>query len=404
VKEGTGSWNIYYICRDYLGSITCVTNSSGSVVQELSYDAWGQLRNPTNQTVYAPDAAPELLLGRGYTGHEHLSMFGLVNMNARLYDPAVGRFLSPDPYVQMPDFSQSFNRYSYALNNPLRYTDPSGELFGIDDLIAAVIGGVVNVVVNAVQGNIHSWGQGFSYFGVGAVGTVAGIYGGPCAAGLIIGAGNNFVTQGFGSSGNWNWNNINFDQIAVSGITGSVLSFVGNQVSGLISPYVNNLVSGIGGKAVQQAVGQAAVGGGSGFVLGTSVGLLNGESFGDALKTGGRWAALGTITGTISGLGSGLRSAYLAKESPWSGKSNVNSNVQFGNNPNQEYHTFRHTDELGLNRLDVRNAIETNLKSTFIEVGKPFNQVITVNGQSIQYTAYKFSDGTINIGRIHGVK
>jgi hypothetical protein len=48
-------------------------------------------------------------------------------MNARMYDPAVGRFLSPDPFVQAPDFSQSFNRYSYGLNNPLKYTDPSGE-------------------------------------------------------------------------------------------------------------------------------------------------------------------------------------------------------------------------------------------------------------------------------------
>ena len=50
-------------------------------------------------------------------------------MNARLYDPALGRFLSPDPYVQEMDFSQNFNRYSYCLNNPLRYTDPSGEKF-----------------------------------------------------------------------------------------------------------------------------------------------------------------------------------------------------------------------------------------------------------------------------------
>ena len=58
-------------------------------------------------------------------------------MNGRLYDPILGRFLSPDSYVQMPDFSQSFNRYSYCLNNPLKYTDPSGELFGIDDAIIA---------------------------------------------------------------------------------------------------------------------------------------------------------------------------------------------------------------------------------------------------------------------------
>ena len=64
----------------------------------------------------------EPLLGRGYTGHEHLDWFGLINMNARLYDPSLGRFLSPDPHVQAPDFSQNFNRYSYCLNNPLKYT------------------------------------------------------------------------------------------------------------------------------------------------------------------------------------------------------------------------------------------------------------------------------------------
>jgi RHS repeat-associated protein len=122
-----GSWSLHYISRDYLGSITHITNSNGSVVQELSYDAWGRLRNPANRQAYAPGEEPELFLGRGYTGHEHLTQFGLINMNARLYDPAVGRFLSADPYVQMPDFSQSFNRYSYALNNPLKYTDPSGE-------------------------------------------------------------------------------------------------------------------------------------------------------------------------------------------------------------------------------------------------------------------------------------
>ena len=91
-----------------------------------AYDAWGALRNPSTGEAYAPDAQPELLLGRGYTGHEHLPEFGLVNMNARLYDPALGRFLNPDPEVQLPDNTQSYNRYSYCLNNPLRYADPTG--------------------------------------------------------------------------------------------------------------------------------------------------------------------------------------------------------------------------------------------------------------------------------------
>ena len=95
--------------------------------QELSYDAWGRLRNSATHAAYAPGSEPILFLRRGYTGHEHLPWFGLVNMNARLYDPLLGRFLSPDPYVQMPDFTQNFNRYSYCLNNPLVYVDEDGE-------------------------------------------------------------------------------------------------------------------------------------------------------------------------------------------------------------------------------------------------------------------------------------
>jgi len=55
------------------------------------------------------------------------------NMNGRLYDPVIGRFFSPDNIVQLPEFSQSFNRYSYCLNNPLKYVDPSGMLWVDDD-------------------------------------------------------------------------------------------------------------------------------------------------------------------------------------------------------------------------------------------------------------------------------
>ena len=130
----TTNWT-YNILRDHLGSITHIIREDGQLIQELSYDAWGRLRNPQTLAVYAPGQEPVLFLGRGYTGHEHLKEFGLINMNARLYDPAIGRFLSPDPYVQMPENSQNFNRYSYCLNNPLKYTDKNGKFFVIDDFI-----------------------------------------------------------------------------------------------------------------------------------------------------------------------------------------------------------------------------------------------------------------------------
>ena len=70
----------------------------------------------------------------GFTGHEHYADLKIINMNGRLYDPVIARFFSPDNFVQAPERTQSYNRYSYCLNNPLQYTDPSGESFLADFL------------------------------------------------------------------------------------------------------------------------------------------------------------------------------------------------------------------------------------------------------------------------------
>jgi RHS repeat-associated protein len=124
-QSGTDTY--YYLLRDYLGTVTHLVNTSNSVVGEYSFDAWGRRRVADDWDDYNVSSEPDLFAGRGFTGHEYLPWFGLYNMNGRLYDPVVGRFLSPDNYVQMPDFTQSYNRYSYVLNNPLKYIDPSGQ-------------------------------------------------------------------------------------------------------------------------------------------------------------------------------------------------------------------------------------------------------------------------------------
>jgi len=118
----------YYLHRDYLGSITQITDNSRNLVAEYSYDAWGQMRNPVNWQNYtlANPALPMSFGGRGYTGHEQLNQFGLINMNARLYDPLLARFLAPDPFVGS-GMANDFNRYIYCKNNPLMFTDPSGK-------------------------------------------------------------------------------------------------------------------------------------------------------------------------------------------------------------------------------------------------------------------------------------
>ena len=141
-KAGSGSWTPYVIGRDYLGSITHIATAGGTLVEERSYDAWGRLRDPATNVVYDASFQPTLFLGRGWCGHEYLQDYGLINMNARLYDPLVGRFLSPDPYIQAPDYPANFNRYSYCLNNPLKYTDESGEF--IFSLFLGPVGAILD--------------------------------------------------------------------------------------------------------------------------------------------------------------------------------------------------------------------------------------------------------------------
>lgn len=157
VKEGSGAWTLYNLCRDHLGSITQVVHSNGTVKEELSYDAWGRLRDAKTLAIYEPSEEPILFLGRGYTGHEHMTRFGLINMNARLYDPVLSRFVSADPHVQNPLLSQNHNRYLYCLNNPLRYTDRNGEWFGIDDLIVAGASFVIGYVSHGISTGY--WGK-----------------------------------------------------------------------------------------------------------------------------------------------------------------------------------------------------------------------------------------------------
>ena len=116
---------MHYVHTDHLGSLNVITSQSGSIEQEMSFDAWGNRRDPnTWQNLTTAPTNP--VTDRGFTGHEHMDGFKLINMNGRVYDPVLGRFLSADPYVQSPEFTQSYNRYSYVVNNPLSFTDPSG--------------------------------------------------------------------------------------------------------------------------------------------------------------------------------------------------------------------------------------------------------------------------------------
>lgn len=245
VRNNQGDWNLWYILRDNLGSITTITDENGYVLSEQRYDAWGNLRDVSTWKIFEhAEDIPELLLDRGYTGHEHMLTFGLINMNARLYSPLLGRFLSPDPLVQFGDYSQNFNRYAYCLNNPFSGVDISGKAIFVIIGIAALVGAVGNVAVKAINGQIHSFGDFCAAAGVGAVagglasvavlgmglagaGVVYGMAAGAVAGfvgGVVTGIGNNaFFGDGF-----------SFKDLAIGTVTACVLGGVSGGIAAKI--------------------------------------------------------------------------------------------------------------------------------------------------------------------------
>lgn len=260
VKENTGGWQLCFIGRDYLGSITHILKDNGQEIGRYNFDAWGRSRDVVTLAYLPTEEDANLYLGRGYGGHEHLALFGLVNMNARLYDPMLGRFLSPDPFVQAPDLSQNFNRYIYAMNNPLRYVDENGEFFWIAVGVAFAIGAITNVAthwkeIKAAGGGWRGFWKGTGYFLVG--GFAAG-------AGAAVGIG---VAVGFGG----------------------MLCATAIQVSALSTGFLPGAVIG------------AASGATNGFLLNTGNSLLEGQNLGNSLLSGLSGGFSGAVMGAILG-------------------------------------------------------------------------------------------------------
>lgn len=265
VSDNTNGVRFYYLMKDHLGSIIGIVNVNGDDVFTASYDPWGK------QTV----TIDSLHFHRGFTGHEMLNRYDLINMNGRLYDPYLARFLSPDNYVQMPDFSQSFNRYSYCLNNPLKYTDPSGELFGIDDaIIAFTVFNMASSMMFAAYNGDNIWkAAGISLlssaasYGIGSIFGTTGTFGHEL---LRAGA------HGFANG-------------AINALNGG--SFGSGFTSGFISSGIGSFAQGINMNPALMIASTSAIGGmgawmtGGDFLQGSmqglKIGLLNHAMHGD---------------------------------------------------------------------------------------------------------------------------
>ncbi|HLN96677.1 MAG TPA: RHS repeat-associated core domain-containing protein, partial [Flavobacterium sp.] len=167
IKSDGSTSTTYYLHRDYQGSIVAITDKDGLIVEKRLYDAWGALLKVQDKFGDALSGCG--IVDRGYTGHEHLSSVGLINMNARLYDPKLHRFLQPDNFVQDPLNTQNHNRYGYCLNNPLRNTDPSGEIIQAI-AISAAVALVSYLAISASQGQAITLKGAIKSVIMGAVG------------------------------------------------------------------------------------------------------------------------------------------------------------------------------------------------------------------------------------------
>ncbi len=254
-----------YLHRDYQGTILAITNQAGNIVEKRLFDAWGSI-------IKVQDGSGTILtkltlLDRGYTGHEHLQGVVLINMNGRLYDPMVHRFLQPDNNVQDPYNTQNYNRYGYVMNNPLFYTDPSGESWWSDNWKTVVV--VAAVVVTAVVI-------------VATLGTAT-----PLVTAIWVGAGGGFVGGALGTAlngGSW-------QDCLLGGATGAVYG----AAAGALGAYAATFAP-IG------AFGGAIYGGSTNVLIGGVINSVQDKPFLQG-------AAVGFVLGSVGGGVSGFQAA-----------------------------------------------------------------------------------------------
>jgi RHS repeat-associated protein len=203
-SDGLNPENYYYLHRDYQGSIMTITNNLGMIEEKRLFDAWGAIITVENGNGLILNGLT--IIDRGYTGHEHIQSMGLINMNGRLYDPKLHRFLQPDNLVQQLENTQNYNRYGYVLNNPLKYTDPSGEeaiTLGVAVIIAAAIA-ITSYTLNALVADVpFTIGGLVKATFVGAATAVVTFGVGRCSKFLVHFSCFRFLARGFSRSRNW---------------------------------------------------------------------------------------------------------------------------------------------------------------------------------------------------------
>ena len=144
----------YYYQKNIQGDILRIFNGNGTLCAEYSYDAWGKCTIKSNTSNIAA------INPFRYRSYYFDSEIGLYYLNARYYDPEIGRFISPDSieYINAEDIN-GLNFYAYCLNNPVISADPSGRLSFIILFAAAFIGFALSFIISVVSQAVFNNGQ-----------------------------------------------------------------------------------------------------------------------------------------------------------------------------------------------------------------------------------------------------
>lgn len=286
-----------FLFHDHLGSLIRIANVDGSIAEALDYTAFGDRRaygNPSGTS------GPSTYTPRGFTGHEYVDGTQVIHMNGRIYDQQLGRFLQPDPVIQEPTNAQSWNAYTYVFNNPLAYTDPSGNITLRQGLA------IVIAVVAAYFGQYYisegAYGAAF------AVTVAGGFASGYVATGTFqggaMGAFTAAITFGISTAGNLTYG----QQLFARAVSGGVIESLqgGNFGSGFVA-------AGLTAMFMPQLGGYTAP-------VRTALGALIGGTISAA--TGGKFAN-GAISGAIQGA-MAKRSTSTASEAKRAFKASIN--------------------------------------------------------------------------------
>jgi RHS repeat-associated protein len=229
-----------YYSYDGQGNVRNVTNSSGSVLVQESYNPFGTLRkvsgSPTEFQFNGQQTDPE---------------DGLIYMRGRYYDATTGRFIMRDIDPGNPAIPQTLNQYVYSNNNPISLADPAGNAFGVDDVFAtvggAIVGGGVALVTDEIEGkgiNLRDIGKGAVDGAVAVESFVNPVIGVPAT---VL---KNALDYCFDACGkpDFSWSNLALHTVvgtAVDLATGQIIKSlgVGTQVTNGIGDAISNLAA-----------------------------------------------------------------------------------------------------------------------------------------------------------------